>query len=133
MNDTYRETTLTLAGVATVIRTERTGRMTVAKLENAHYKAVKAAVAVHRASVGKPKAFPNHTRDNIGYVDCRKGDAPIRYTSIDPDALVADWADVDHERISPYAPDTTPAPTVKLPVAGVDFLAGLFEELFAAR
>jgi hypothetical protein len=127
----YRETVLTLGGVANVIRTERTARQTVAALETAHTKAVKAAVTAWRASVGKPKALPNHTRGNIGYVDCRKGDAPVRYTTVDPAVLVADMPGVTYEEIDPNAP----APVVEAepeeanPYAGMT-LADMLEKFF---
>ncbi|MDH6123827.1 MULTISPECIES: hypothetical protein [unclassified Kitasatospora] len=130
MND-FRETILTLSGERIVIRTERTGRMTVAKLEADHTKAVKARVAVWRASVGKPKAFPNHSRDIYQYDTIRKPFPAVRYTSVDPDALVADWADVEHKYIDPNAPVVEPAPVVAHVQTGAGFLASLLANVAA--
>ncbi|WBP87016.1 hypothetical protein [Kitasatospora cathayae] len=132
MND-HRETILTLSGERIVIRTERTTRMTVAKLESDHTKAVKATVSAWRASVGKPKAFPNHTRGNLGLIE-KIGDAPVRYTSVNPDVLADSLPGVTHETIDP----NTSAPLVEPVVEPVtesmssdDFLASLFAR-FAA-
>jgi hypothetical protein len=183
VND-FRETILRLSGERVVIRTERSARMTVAKLEADHTKAVKAAIVAHRVAKAEaryadtaataPKVcktaeqryvklgfeygsaegagnnavtqlmtgaeelrakevraagrFAKHTTG--AYVDCRKGDAPIRYTSIDPDALVADWPGVTHETIDPNAPVVEPAMAPAL--SGADFLASLLASVTAA-
>lgn len=51
MSNDFRETNIRVSGVARVIRTER-GRGTVAKMDAAHTKAVKAALeGLHRAQV----------------------------------------------------------------------------------
>jgi hypothetical protein len=103
--------------------------MTVAKLEATHTKAVKATVAAWRVSVGKPKTFPNHTRGHIGLIE-RVGDAPVRYTSIDPDLFAAEYS-ITHETIDPDAPVSVVEPEAESAPAG-DFLASLLARFVAA-
>jgi hypothetical protein len=80
------------------------------------------AAKVRDAALKAAKNFP----DNGGkYVDCRKGDAPVRFTTVDPDVFAASLEGVTHE----YVTDA-PVPAAEAPVAapvrtGMDYLREL--------